>query len=139
MRELAEAFAAAGFHVEMPRLPGHGTHVDDMMPTRWADWVGEAEAAYQRLAARSDKVVVAGLSMGGALTLRMGADHPEIAGLICINPATAPIGRRTWCRSWNELLERRHRGGARGSAATSPTPTSPRAPTRAPRSGRCCR
>ena len=49
MRGLAEAFAAAGFHVEMPRLPGHGTHVDDMVPTRWADWIGEAEAAYQRL------------------------------------------------------------------------------------------
>ena len=31
-------------------------------------------------------VVVVGLSMGGALTLRLGADHPEIAGLVCINP-----------------------------------------------------
>ena len=28
--------------------------------------------------------------MGGALTLRLGADHPEIAGLICINPAHSP-------------------------------------------------
>ena len=92
MRELAEAFAAAGFHVEMPRLPGHGTHVDDMVPTRWPDYVAEAERAYQALAARADQVVVAGLSMGGALTLRIGADHPEIAGLICINAATAPIG-----------------------------------------------
>jgi carboxylesterase len=61
-----------------------------MMPTRWADWHGGAEAAYQALAARSEKVVVVGLSMGGALTLRLGADHPEIAGLVCINPATQP-------------------------------------------------
>ncbi|MEN9643828.1 MAG: hypothetical protein RL238_497 [Actinomycetota bacterium] len=90
MRELAEAFAAAGFHVEMPLLPGHGTTVDDMVPTRWADWAAAAEAAYRTLAARSEKVVVAGLSMGGALTLRLGADHPEIAGLVCINPATQP-------------------------------------------------
>jgi carboxylesterase len=90
MRGLAEAFAAAGFHVEMPLLPGHGTTVDDMLPTRWADWLGAAEAAYQALAARVDKVVVAGLSMGGALTLRLGADHPEIAGLVCVNPATQP-------------------------------------------------
>jgi carboxylesterase len=90
MRELAEAFGAAGFHVEMPRLPGHGTHVDDMLATGWADWFGEAEKAYQHLAARSDKIVVAGLSMGGALTLRLGANHPEIAGLICINAATMP-------------------------------------------------
>jgi carboxylesterase len=90
MRGVAEAVAAAGFHVEMPLLPGHGTHVDDMIPTRWADWAAAAEAAYQTLAGRSQKVVVVGLSMGGALTLRLGADHPEIAGLVCINPATQP-------------------------------------------------
>ncbi|MCB0999532.1 MAG: alpha/beta fold hydrolase [Acidimicrobiales bacterium] len=90
MRSLAEAFAAAGFHVELPRLPGHGTSVADMLTTSWVDWAGEAEAAYQRLAARTSKVVVAGLSMGGSLTLRVGADHPEVAGLVCINPATQP-------------------------------------------------
>src|SRR3954453_13384461 len=105
MRELAETFVAAGYHVEMPRLPGHGTHVDDMLPTRWADYVGEAEAAYQRLAARSDKVVVAGLSMGGALTLRLGASHPEIAGLICINAAAAPLGLEDMAPILNEMLE----------------------------------
>jgi carboxylesterase len=90
MRGVAEALAAAGFHVEMPLLPGHGTTVGDMLPTRWADWHGAAEAAYQTLAERADKVIVVGLSMGGALTLRLGADHPEIAGLVCINPATQP-------------------------------------------------
>lgn len=90
MRGVAEALASAGFHIEMPLLPGHGTTVDDMLPTRWADWAAAAEAAYQTLAARVQKVVVVGLSMGGALTLRLGADHPEIAGLVCINPATQP-------------------------------------------------
>ncbi len=41
-------------------------------------------------ASESRDVVVVGLSMGGALTLRLGADHPEIAGLVCINPVTQP-------------------------------------------------
>ncbi|MEY2444470.1 MAG: carboxylesterase [Ilumatobacteraceae bacterium] len=90
MRALAESLAANGFHVELPLLPGHGTVVDDMLPTRWADWAGEAEAAYQRLRQRAENVVVVGLSMGGALTLRLGADHAEIAGLVCINPVTQP-------------------------------------------------
>jgi carboxylesterase len=90
MRGVADALAAAGFHIEMPRLPGHGTVVDDMLPTRWADWVAEAEAAYQRLAQRAEHIVVVGLSMGGALTLRLGADHPETAGLVCINPVAQP-------------------------------------------------
>jgi carboxylesterase len=90
MRGVAEALADAGFHVEMPLLPGHGTTIDDMLPTRWVDWAKAAEEAYQSLAERVDKVIVVGLSMGGALTLRLGADHPEIAGLVCINPATQP-------------------------------------------------
>ncbi|MDP9464110.1 MAG: alpha/beta fold hydrolase [Actinomycetota bacterium] len=90
MRGVAEALAENGFHVEMPLLPGHGTVVDDLLPTRWADWAGEAEAAYQRLRQRATQIVVVGLSMGGALTLRVGADHPDIAGLVCINPLTQP-------------------------------------------------
>ena len=90
MRGLAEAFAAAGFTVELPRLPGHGTTVEDMKTTGWADWTAEVEAAYQRLAARTDKVVVSGLSMGGSLTLWTALQHPEVAGIVCINPATKP-------------------------------------------------
>ena len=90
MRGVAEAFAAAGFSVELPRLPGHGTTVEDMKTTSWADWTAEVEAAYQRLAARTDKVVVSGLSMGGSLTLWTALQHPEVAGIGCINPATKP-------------------------------------------------
>jgi len=86
MRGLAEAFAAAGFTVDLPLLPGHGTSVDDMITTTWADWTAAAEAAYERLAARTSKVVVAGLSMGGALTAWLAARHPEVAGIVCINP-----------------------------------------------------
>jgi carboxylesterase len=92
MRGLAEAFAAAGLHVEMPRLPGHGTTVEDMIPTRWADWTGAVEDAYQRLAGRAGRIIVAGLSMGGSLTLWTGLQHPDVAGLVCINPATRPQG-----------------------------------------------
>jgi|HigsolmetaAR202D_1030399.scaffolds.fasta_scaffold39382_2 carboxylesterase len=90
MRALAESLAAAGFHVELPRLPGHGTTIEDMLTTGWADWTAEVEAAYQRLAARAGKIVVAGLSMGGTLTLWTALRHPEVAGIVCINPATTP-------------------------------------------------
>ena len=88
MRPLAEAFAAAGHAVEMPLLSGHGTRLEDMLDTSWADWSADAEAAYERLAARTDRVVVAGLSMGGSLTIWLATRHPEIAGIICVNPAT---------------------------------------------------
>jgi carboxylesterase len=91
MRGVAEAFAAAGFSVELPRLPGHGTTLEEMMTTGWDDWTAEAEAAYQRLAARTERIVVGGLSMGGSLTLWIGQRHREAAGLVCINPATEPF------------------------------------------------
>ena len=89
MRELAEAFAAAGFDVEMPRLPGHGTHVDDMLPTRWADCVAEAEAAYQRLAVTLGQGRRRRPEHGRRADPADGRRPPEIAGLVCINAATA--------------------------------------------------
>lgn len=87
MRGLAGAFAAAGFAVELPRLPGHGTTVDDMIATGWDDWAAAAEAAYDDLAGRTESVVVVGLSMGGGLAALVAARHPEVAGLVCVNPA----------------------------------------------------
>jgi carboxylesterase len=90
MRGLAEAMAALGHHVEMPRLPGHGTTIEDMLDTTWADWSGEVSAAHARLARRTDTIVVMGLSMGGALTLWSGFHLPGVAGLVCVNPATTP-------------------------------------------------
>lgn len=90
MRGLAEAYARAGFAVELPLLPGHGTSIDDMLTTRWDDWSGCAELAYQELCSRCDRVVVSGLSMGGTLTVWLAAHHPEIAGIVAINPAIDP-------------------------------------------------
>ena len=92
MRELAQTFADAGFNVELPRLSGHGTEVSDLFDKRWSHWSADAEAAYQRLSKRCTKVVVAGLSMGGALTLWLATQHPELAGIVCINPVTQPLG-----------------------------------------------
>jgi carboxylesterase len=90
MRGLALALADAGFTVEMPLLPGHGTDIADMLPTRWTDWSNAAEAAYEALAARSDSVVVVGLSMGGTLAVWLAEHHPEIAALAVVNPLILP-------------------------------------------------
>ena len=86
MRPLAQAFAAAGFTVDLPLLPGHGTAVEDMIPTRWDDWSGAAEAHFQALAARCNRVLVAGLSMGGALTCWLAERHPHLPGIVLVNP-----------------------------------------------------
>jgi carboxylesterase len=92
MRPLATAIAAAGYTVEMPLLPGHGTAVEDMIPTRWADWSGAALQAYEALAARCERTAVVGLSMGGTIATWLAATHPSIVGLVPINPMIEPPG-----------------------------------------------
>jgi carboxylesterase len=91
MRGIADTMVAAGHHVEMPLLPGHGTVIDEMLDTTWADWTAEVAAAHARLVERADSVVVVGLSMGGALALWAGLHLDPVTGLVCINAATVPL------------------------------------------------
>lgn len=90
MRSLAEHLADAGLSVELPRLPGHGTAVEDMVATGWDDWSAAAEEAYGGLAAHCNRVAVVGLSMGGTLACWLAERHHEIAGLVLVNPLVAP-------------------------------------------------
>ncbi|MHB8437562.1 MAG: alpha/beta hydrolase [Acidimicrobiales bacterium] len=90
MRPLAQALAAEGYTVDLPLLPGHGTVVEDMMRTRWNDWIRAAEDAFKALSARCSSVAIAALSMGGALSCSLAENHPEIAGLALVNPLVEP-------------------------------------------------
>lgn len=92
MRPLADALADAGWSVSLPLWPGHGTAVEHMVPTRFEDWSAAAEAAYQDLHARCDAVALVGLSMGGALACWLAQRHPEVRGLVLINPLVEPPG-----------------------------------------------
>lgn len=85
VRPLAERIAAAGYRVEAPRLPGHGTNWRDLAGTSWDDWAGEVEDAFDRLGDLPR--VAVGLSMGGALALHLAQERPDdVAGLVLINP-----------------------------------------------------
>jgi len=86
----AEHLGELGYAVEVPRLPGHGTTWQEMNTTTWADWYGEVSRVFDKLCLENDAVVVGGLSMGGALVLRLAADHPDrVAGVVVVNPAVA--------------------------------------------------
>jgi carboxylesterase len=90
MRSIAERGAAAGYSVELPRLPGHGTTVEDMITTTWADWSKTAEDAYDELSERCDRVAVVGLSMGGGLAAYLAEERTSVAGCVLINPLVKP-------------------------------------------------
>jgi carboxylesterase len=98
MRPWAEAVAAAGHTVSVPRLPGHGTTWHDMARTGWGNWYNEVDTAFRELRRRARVVVVAGLSMGGALALRLAEQHGSgvdgVDGLVLVNPAVLIEDRR---------------------------------------------
>ena len=83
-RDLAER----GHSVRVPRLPGHGTTWQEMNRTGWQDWYAELETAFTELRSQCSHVVVAGLSMGGCLALKLAEDHPDdVAAVVLVNPA----------------------------------------------------
>jgi len=96
IRYWAEGIAADGRTVILPRLPGHGTTVDDMQRTTAAEWVEEAEMGLRGLQERCDRIFVCGLSMGGTIALdiaeRLG---DSITGVITVNAAAFSKDPRT--------------------------------------------
>jgi carboxylesterase len=89
LRPWAEHLAAAGYSVRLPRLPGHGTTWQQMNRTTWDEWFGAVDQAYAELAERCAQVFAGGLSMGAGLVTRLAEEHPEIRGLVLVNPALA--------------------------------------------------
>ena len=79
VRGWAESLADQGAAVALPLLPGHGTRWQEMNLTTHEDWFSVLPPALDWLGARSRLQVVCGLSMGGALALRI-AQTEDVAG-----------------------------------------------------------
>ena len=87
MEPLVEPLRAAGVVVRNTTLPGHGTTFEDFRQTGWKDWEAHVEQEYEALAQQVDAVFVAGLSMGGTLSLHLAAKY-DVAGVISL---AAPV------------------------------------------------
>lgn len=88
VRPWAEYMHECGYTVTAPRLPGHGTRWQDMALTRWPDWYGALERAFDEALDRGKPVFVLGHSMGGTLALRLAQQRgDEMAGLVLCNPS----------------------------------------------------
>ena len=83
MRELGQHLNQIGYTVLAPRLFGHGTNIADINRAYWENWVASVEDAYHMLKTSCQKVIVAGLSMGGALALYVGS-YLDVDGVIAM-------------------------------------------------------
>ncbi len=83
---MAKGLAAKGFHVVVPRLPGHGTSGTDFARTGYRDWLNRVIEAYIELASTHDKVYIMGHSMGGALSLILASIFP-VQRMVLFAPA----------------------------------------------------
>lgn len=86
VRAWAEGIALGGSHVSVPLLPGHGTRWEDLAATGADEIRAAVREVVDRELSRHRRVVVAGLSMGGALALDAAAHRP-VAGVLVVNPA----------------------------------------------------
>lgn len=68
-------------------LPGHGTHVRDLMSLGWQDWAQAVREELQALKERCDVVFLVGHSLGGSLALHIAA-YEEVTGIVTM---CAPI------------------------------------------------
>ncbi len=88
MRHLGERLREAGITAYAPLLPGHGTSPEEMASTTAQDWVRAAVRHLHLLADRCSSTFVSGLSMGGILTLYLGATQGDwLRGIVPINGA----------------------------------------------------
>jgi carboxylesterase len=90
MRWMGEYLARKGFSVLGVRLAGHATRPDDMIRSRWTDWVASVEDGCHLLRELADRIYLVGLSMGGALALLLST-RLDVKGVIAIStPMTVP-------------------------------------------------
>ena len=95
-RPMGEYLAARGLTVRCPLLAGHGTTPEDLTRIHRQAWIDDVESALHDLQRRCQTVFVGGLSMGALLALWLGAQYPEIAGLILMAPAVKFQNRLAW-------------------------------------------
>jgi carboxylesterase len=84
MKWLGSKLNEAGYSALGLRLFGHATHPRDLCRVRWLDWLACVEDGYSILRKGCNRIVVVGLSLGGAMALIAGALFP-IDGVVALS------------------------------------------------------
>lgn len=94
MRYMGEYLADRGYSVLGIRLMGHATRPDDLVRTRWQDWIASVEDGYHILRGVSKSIFLMGLSMGGTLSLLFSTQKPVDGVVAMSTPYTLPADPR---------------------------------------------
>lgn len=101
LQPLIKALHEAGFTVDAPQLAGYGFHPDPEVGD-WQDWIIQAVARFDRLAAQYPQVAVCGLSMGATLALAVAAERGDrVAAAI---PLSTTLHYDGWNTPWYRFL-----------------------------------
>jgi carboxylesterase len=96
MRWMGEYFHQQGYTSLGIRLAGHATDPEDMVRSRWTDWVASVEDGYHLLCGLNRNIFLVGLSMGGILSLLMST-RLHVRGVIAMStPSGLPSDYPVW-------------------------------------------
>src|SRR4030095_16278325 len=96
MRRMGEFLNQKGYTCLGIRLAGHATDPEDMIRSRWTDWVASVEDGYQLLRGVNVNIFLVGLSMGGILSLLMST-RLSVKGVVAMStPARLPTDYPIW-------------------------------------------
>jgi carboxylesterase len=84
MRWMGEYLNEHGYTCLGIRLAGHATDPEDMIRSNWTDWAASVEDGFHLLRGMTDRIFLAGLSMGGILSLLMSAQL-DVKGVIAMS------------------------------------------------------
>ncbi|HQF33367.1 MAG TPA: alpha/beta fold hydrolase [Petrotogaceae bacterium] len=102
---VAERLNKEGYTVYIPRLPGHGTSPEDFLQTNRNDWIRKVVDTYMDLKISHKEVYVAGLSMGGLLTILLAAKY-DIPKIVLAAPALRTKNRKIYYTPFIKLFSR---------------------------------
>lgn len=94
MRWMGDSLHDQGLTVLGIRLAGHATCPADLARTRWQDWMASVEDGLNLLHSCCDQVFIAGLSLGGVLTLLAAAHLPVNGAIAMSTPFSLPADWR---------------------------------------------
>lgn len=86
LERLAAHLYDRGFSVSVPLLTGHGRALSALAQATADDWHSDAQREFSAMRESHEWVGVVGLSMGGALAVKLAADRSDVQALVLLAP-----------------------------------------------------